>query len=180
MRFLDFVEEHNTERALADCVCQLTPNIVTNISRWRTDKTLIGMLGAELGHVEANIRTLVAEKQLGDGFGELSLSDTRRPSKECNSTGSPATTPTAYTGCCALHDVEHVNDRVILPNDASTDDVRSVFDMLALDLTPSIFSNADFITAYRFTYVTYPYVFGASQLGNSIEVNEQHPLSRVD
>ena len=72
------------------------------------------MLGAELGHVEADVGALVAEQQAGDGLRQLGLADPGGPGEEGHAARAVALAAGADPGHRALDDVQHVGHRVLL------------------------------------------------------------------
>lgn len=62
MRLFDLVEQHNGKGLLADRVRELAADIVSHVAGRRPDQPLIGMLGGELRHVEADVRAVIAEQ----------------------------------------------------------------------------------------------------------------------
>ena len=90
MRLFDLVEKHDAERLFADRVGEFASDVVSDVAGRRADQALIGMLGAEFRHVEADVRAFVAEQQAGDGLRELRFSDAGGPGEKGDAPGTAA------------------------------------------------------------------------------------------
>ena len=75
MRLLDLVEEHDLIRPAPHGFGQHTALVIADIARRRADQAGDRMFLHELGHVDADHRTVVIEQELGHGLGELGLAD---------------------------------------------------------------------------------------------------------
>ena len=149
MRLLDLVEQHHREWLLANCVGELTANVVTHVPRWRADQPLVRVFGAELRHVETDVGALVAEEQARDRLRELGLSNTCR-SREKRDPAWPTSAPgRADTRDRSLHNIEHVNDGVFLSLHAPLDERQGTSDLVAVDLHPRVFGDAHLVPPYR-------------------------------
>ena len=82
MCFLDFVEQYHGIRTAANRFRQVTAFLVANISRWRADQPSHGMLLHELRHIETNHGLISIKHEIGQGLGQLSFADTRRPEEQ--------------------------------------------------------------------------------------------------
>lgn len=61
MRLLDLIKEHNAERLLPDRVREFAAHVVANVAWRRTNQALVGVLSAELRHVESDVGAFVPE-----------------------------------------------------------------------------------------------------------------------
>ncbi len=180
VRLLDLVEEDDREGALPHGVGEFTARVVTDVSGRCADQPLVGVLRAELGHVETDVCALVAEQELGDRLGEFGLADAGRPGEEGYAARATAAATTADARGGPLHDVEHVHDGVVLADDASLDDVRAVADPTTLDLAPRVLGDPDLVALDRLGDVLHRDALGARKLRYRTQVDQQHPLRCVD
>lgn len=59
---LDLVEKDDAEWLFPDRVRELAADVVSNVTGRGSNQALIGMLGAELGHVEADVCAVVTKE----------------------------------------------------------------------------------------------------------------------
>ncbi|CRQ41885.1 hypothetical protein PAERUG_E5_London_17_VIM_2_12_12_02907 [Pseudomonas aeruginosa] len=170
--FLDLVEEHHAEGFFADRVGQFAADVVADVAGRRADQALVGMLGAELGHVEADVGALVAEQQAGDGLRQLGLADPGGPGEEGHAARAVALAAGADPGHRALDDVQHVGHRVLLALDPAADDLVGLADALAVDLQPGVFGDADLVAAHGVGDAFHGQAFHARQLDDGVEIEE--------
>lgn len=180
MGFLDLVEEHHAEGFFADRVGQFAADVVADVAGRRADQALVGMLGAELGHVEADVGALVAEQQAGDGLRQLGLADPGGPGEEGHAARAVALAAGADPGHRALDDVQHVGHRVLLALDPAADDLVGLADALAVDLQPGVFGDADLVAAHGVGDAFHGQAFHARQLDDGVEIEEQQAFGVLD
>ena len=94
---LDLVEQHDGERLAAHLLGELATLVVADVAGRRADEAADRVLLLVLRHVEGDQRGLVAEQELGEGLGELGLTDARR-AEEDERTGRTLRVLQARTG----------------------------------------------------------------------------------
>src|SRR3546814_10396002 len=94
--------------------------------------------------------TRSTEQQLGNDLGKLGLSDTGRSSQEGDAARAPAPAAAANAGCRALHDIEHMDDRMVLPDDPAADRIRPVKNAVTPALAPGIVGYAHLLEPHSF------------------------------
>ena len=82
MGLLDFVEQHHRVRPAADRFGKLAAFLVADVARRRSDQAAGGELLHVLRHVDLDERLGVAEHELGEVAGEVSLAHPGRPEEQ--------------------------------------------------------------------------------------------------
>jgi hypothetical protein len=179
MCLLDLVEKYDAEWLFPNRVGELAAHVVADVAGWGSDQALIGMLGAELGHVEADICAVVAEEQAGDCLREFRLADPGGTGQEGDAPRSASSRrlPNADDG--AFHDVEHVSDGVRLPLHAAPHELVRRADLVMAYFAPRVFGDADLEPPNRIGDAVERDVFASGQLCDCAKVKKQEPFSLV-
>ena len=80
--FLNLIEQHNRVGVLTDLVHQQTAFLIADVSRRCTVEQCNGVLFLVLRHIEAQHSCLVVKEEVGQRFGQLGLTCTRRAKEE--------------------------------------------------------------------------------------------------
>ncbi|CAB4869011.1 unannotated protein [freshwater metagenome] len=115
MSLFDFVEEHHREGLAANGFGQLTTFVVTHVARRGTDQTTHGVLLHVLTHIELDQRVFVIEQELGQGLGELRLTDTGGAEED---EGTGGTLGVLQSGTGATNRTAQSLHRFVLTHDA--------------------------------------------------------------
>ncbi len=75
MRFLDFVEQNDSVRPLADEVGQLASTFISNIAGWGANQPVDAGFFLVFTHVECQHGFFGAEHEFGQGFGKLAFTN---------------------------------------------------------------------------------------------------------
>ena len=128
---LDLVEQDHGIRLPPDRLGQLTPVLVSDVTGRRPDQTGHGVLLHVLGHVDADHVLLAVEQRLGQGPGQLGLSDPGRPKENERPDGAFGVLD---PGAGAKDRIGDEPNRLVLPDDAPVQDFIEAQQLLALPL----------------------------------------------
>ena len=161
-----------------------TADVAPAVSGRGADQALIGVVGGELRHVEADVRVLVPEQQARERLRELGLADAGRAGEEGYAARPAPSARRADTGDGPLHDVEHVGDGLVLPLHALADEVRAAPHPGPVDRGPGIVADPDLVATDGVADLGHGDALAAGQLLDGDHVEEEHPLrpfhERVD
>mmetsp|Transcript_13989 Transcript_13989/g.33045 ORF Transcript_13989/g.33045 Transcript_13989/m.33045 type:complete len:302 (-) Transcript_13989:1622-2527(-) len=129
--FLDLVEEDDGEGLSPDSFCQLAALAVADVSGRRAHKFAHAVALHVLAHVEPDHRALVAKIDLGEGFRDFGLTNTRRAGEQESTNGaSRIFEPRAVPA----HRPRDRVDRIVLPHNTGVEVLAQVLQLLCLCL----------------------------------------------
>ena len=142
VRLFDLVKQDDGKRIVPDCVGELATRLVADIAGRRTQELLVGVALLILGHVKPQKAALIPEEVPGQRLGGFRLAGARRPGEEKDALGSVVRHAAARADDTALDHVEHLLQRMLLPQNMAEQILPKRLYRLGVDGLPLVFLDA--------------------------------------